>query len=246
MNNNTISVRLLPVLMLLIGAVCVFKAAQYMVSDDGSVAPIASAVAQEAAEASPAPEEVAEASEEVIVEETIDPEATGSVVAPEAGETADGAVGAEPTVLEITRAEQDVLESLQERRRQLEQREQELVLKEQLLLAAEQRLQERIAEMREIEARIEASFGRREDERREQLQSLVGMYENMKPKDAARIFDRLDMSVLIDVVQQMSTRRVAPILAKMDTAVAERLTVELAMRAEEDAGSLEVPELAEP
>lgn len=54
------------------------------------------------------------------------------------------------------------------------------------------------------------------------------MYENMKPKEAARIFDKLDMTVLLGVVQQMKTRKMAPILAKMNSSVAQRLTVELA------------------
>ena len=154
-----------------------------------------------------------------------DPQA--AQVDPEADPSQDPA--AEPAKKrEFSLAEQDVLESLLTRRQQLEAREREVQLRERLLEAAEKRVEQRIAELKTIEEKIEASFGKQEEDRKAQLQNLVSMYENMKPKDAARIFDRLDMTVLIGVVQQMKTRKMAPILARMDSAVAERLTVELA------------------
>ena len=54
------------------------------------------------------------------------------------------------------------------------------------------------------------------------------MYENMKAKDAARIFDRLDMRILLEVATQINPRRMSDILAQMSPEAAERLTVELA------------------
>jgi flagellar motility protein MotE (MotC chaperone) len=57
------------------------------------------------------------------------------------------------------------------------------------------------------------------------------MYENMKAKDAAKIFDRLEMRVLIDVVSLINPRRMSDIMAQMQPEMAERLTVELANRA---------------
>ena len=56
------------------------------------------------------------------------------------------------------------------------------------------------------------------------------MYENMKAKDAAKIFDRLDMQVLVEVATQINPRRMSDILAQMTPEAAERLTVELAAR----------------
>ena len=57
------------------------------------------------------------------------------------------------------------------------------------------------------------------------------MYENMKAKDAAKIFDRLDLKVLVDVSTKINPRRMSDILAPMSPEVAERLTIELASRA---------------
>jgi flagellar motility protein MotE (MotC chaperone) len=65
----------------------------------------------------------------------------------------------------------------------------------------------------------------------ERFKSIVSMYENMKPKDAARIFDRLDMRILIDVSTEMNPRKMSEIMAQMSPDAAERLTVELANRA---------------
>jgi flagellar motility protein MotE (MotC chaperone) len=56
------------------------------------------------------------------------------------------------------------------------------------------------------------------------------MYENMKAKDAAKIFDRLNMRVLIGVVNAMNPRRMSDVLGQMSPDVAERLTIEIANR----------------
>ena len=56
------------------------------------------------------------------------------------------------------------------------------------------------------------------------------MYETMKPKDAAKIFDRLDIRVLIEVASQIKPQRMSEIMAQMSPEAAERLTVELAAR----------------
>jgi flagellar motility protein MotE (MotC chaperone) len=82
--------------------------------------------------------------------------------------------------------------------------------------------------------KLETTIGgliRQHDEQSEaQLKSLVKVYENMKPKDAARIFEELEMTVLLDVVERMKESKIAPILASMDPAKAKAVTVELATR----------------
>ena len=63
------------------------------------------------------------------------------------------------------------------------------------------------------------------------FKSLVTMYESMKPRDAAKIFDRLDVNVLLQVASMMSPRSMSEILAQMTPDRAQQLTVELANRA---------------
>ena len=57
------------------------------------------------------------------------------------------------------------------------------------------------------------------------------MYENMKPRDAAKIFDRLEVGVLIEMASLINPRSMSEILAQMSAERAEQLTVELASRA---------------
>ena len=71
--------------------------------------------------------------------------------------------------------------------------------------------------------------------------SLVAMYEAMRPKDAARIFDRLEINILVEVATKMKARSMSAIMAQMTPEAAERLTVELANRASADAGAMTKP-----
>lgn len=130
----------------------------------------------------------------------------------------------------VSAAERAVLERLTERRQELEQRARELDVRETLLQEAERRLEARTSELKEIEARIGAATERKEEADRSRLKSLVTMYESMKAKDAARIFDRLDIKLLSEVVNQINPRRMSDIMAQMSPEAAERLTVELASR----------------
>lgn len=67
-----------------------------------------------------------------------------------------------------------------------------------------------------------------EDEKK--LQSLVKIYQSMKPKDAARIFDSLDLPVLMDVMGRMKEANAAIILANMNSERAKLVTVLLAQK----------------
>lgn len=127
--------------------------------------------------------------------------------------------------------ERTLLEQLQQRRQELDARDRELEIREGLLKTAEQRIEARLSELKEVEAKVDAAAAKKDEAEAARLKGLVTMYENMKPKDAAKIFDRLDLRILIDVATQINPRRMSDILAAMSTEAAERLTVELATRA---------------
>jgi flagellar motility protein MotE (MotC chaperone) len=127
-----------------------------------------------------------------------------------------------------TASESDVLERLADRRKQLDQRERDLDMREKLIGAAEKRVEERVTELKAIEGRIEAMFGKRTEQEEAQLASLVKMYEAMKPANAAAIFDTLEQGVLIDVVSRMKPAKAATVLAAMKPERAQEVTVELA------------------
>jgi flagellar motility protein MotE (MotC chaperone) len=142
-----------------------------------------------------------------------------------------GAVAPLPEMKTASAGERAVLESLQERRRELEKRARDLDMRESLIKAAEKRLEAKLGELKSIEAKVDGAASARDKAEAQQFKGIVSMYENMKPKDAARIFDRLDLNILVEVSTQMNSRKMSEILAQMTPESAERLTVEIAHRA---------------
>jgi flagellar motility protein MotE (MotC chaperone) len=141
----------------------------------------------------------------------------------------------------VSPAERALLERLSERRQELEKRQSELDMRDTLLKAAEKRLEQRINELKEAEERIVAATARKEEAEVQRLKNLVTMYENMKAKDAAKIFERLDVNLATEVAKLIPPRRMSDIMAQMSPDAAQRLTVELAARREN--GQPKPPEL---
>jgi flagellar motility protein MotE (MotC chaperone) len=128
------------------------------------------------------------------------------------------------------KGEADVLHGLSDRRDELDARENELVLREQLLAATQKQVDEKIAELKEIQSKLDTMLAQRDDAQKAQLTALVKMYENMKPADAAKIFEKLDRRILADVAGGMKPAKVGAVLAAMETAKAQELTALLANR----------------
>jgi flagellar motility protein MotE (MotC chaperone) len=142
----------------------------------------------------------------------------------------------------VSPAERSILESLQKRRAELDARAHELDVREDLLRAAEKRVGGRIDELKDLEARVDAALQQKDEGEAARFKNLITMYENMKPKDAAKIFDGLDTKVLLDVSKDLNPRKMSDILAQMVPENAQRLTVELAVRsAQKDLSPAELP-----
>ena len=137
---------------------------------------------------------------------------------------------ADPATLgmEFTDTQSSVLKELSERRKELDARENRINQREALLKVTEKQIQEKTAELTQIRAQIEELLDMQSAEEEARLKSLVKIYEGMKPKDAAAIFDNLDIDILLQVVGRMSERKSAPIMAAMDTQRVQKLTLLLA------------------
>jgi flagellar motility protein MotE (MotC chaperone) len=159
------------------------------------------------------------------------PSATGSAagIPPAAPSAAPSAAGeGEPPT--FTQNEVDVLQKLSARREALEARQQDLDLRENMVKAAEARIDKKIAEMKALQANIQSMAKQVDDQDDGKMKSLVKIYENMKPKDAAKIFEQLDMPVLMGVMTHMKEQKVAPIMEAMDPMKAKTVTDSMAMR----------------
>lgn len=120
-----------------------------------------------------------------------------------------------------------VLQQLAQRRDTLDRREQELERRQMLLAAVESRIAEKLAAMEKLQAVLESVIKRNDAEMDARIRSLVKIYELMKPADAARIFEALDMETLLPVVERMNERRLAPVMAQMNPAKARDVTERL-------------------
>jgi flagellar motility protein MotE (MotC chaperone) len=145
----------------------------------------------------------------------------------------------------VSPSEKAILERLQSRRQEIEARAREIDIRESLLKEAEKRLEAKTAEMKAVESKIAAASEQKGEADNARLKGLVTMYEGMKPKDAARVFDRLEMPVLIEIATQIAPRKMSDILGLMSPDAAERLTVEMARRANGDSSgqSAELPKI---
>jgi flagellar motility protein MotE (MotC chaperone) len=132
----------------------------------------------------------------------------------------------------VSPAEIQVLESLTRRREDLDKRAAALDMREKLLVATEQRLDQKLGEIQKVETAIKASLRTLSEEEAAQIASLVKVYETMKPKEAAAIFQGLDRKILIDVTAHMKEAKMSAILAAMEPEKARELTVLLATRVE--------------
>jgi flagellar motility protein MotE (MotC chaperone) len=128
----------------------------------------------------------------------------------------------------VTDAERTVLLELRQRREELDARDAASAARESLLVAAEQKLSARVVELQALQTKLEALETARTEREDTSWQGLVKLYEAMKPRDAATIFNDLEMPVLLQVVDRMKEAKAAPVLAAMQPDKARDLTGKLA------------------
>lgn len=235
--------RLLPVTMLVMAALLAVKSVALV----RAAAPAGAASAPAEAAATPAPpmpaatpaDAKAAGAKVADTKQPADKPAGSTTAAASAGKPAEGnaAVAAPPpggmtSAPPISDSERALLLDLRKRRDELDAREAALRTREALLAAAEARLTVRVAELAALQKRLETLEATRKDRDEANWKGLVKLYESMKPKDAATIFNDLDLPVLLPLVDRMNERKAALVLAAMLPERARLVTEELArMRA---------------
>jgi flagellar motility protein MotE (MotC chaperone) len=128
----------------------------------------------------------------------------------------------------VAEAERALLEQLRARRTEIESREQAVAAQEVVLQAAERRLARRVEELSALQQRLEALDRGRAEREEAGWRGLVRTYEAMRPRDAASIFDELEMPVLVEILDRMAERKAAPVIGAMRPERARMVTAELA------------------
>ena len=128
----------------------------------------------------------------------------------------------------LTTALDELAAELQRRQAAIAEREQALVLREAVLKSLETRIAGQIARLEELNRDLERRLGQVSADEQARIAQLVKVYEAMKAKNAATIFDPMALDLLLPIVRQMRETKVAAIVAEMDPAKARALTAELA------------------
>ncbi len=164
------------------------------------------------------------------------PGAMGSASKPEA---AAGKAGAEQEPVNaatplpsggapVSDSEKALLLDLRHRRQELDQQSAAVQAREAALAAAEKRITARLDELASLQRKLETLDASRKQREEANWRGLVKTYESMRPRDAATIFNDLEMDVLLPVMDRMKEARAAAILAAMQPDKARALTAKLA------------------
>lgn len=124
----------------------------------------------------------------------------------------------------------DLYKDLAKRRDELDKREKELNVREALLKAGEKEVEGKLKQLTDVRNEIRDLLKQEDEQEQQKLDSLVKIYENMKPDDAARIMNTLDMDVVMKVIGHMSERKSSLIIAAMAPERARQVTQLLAQQ----------------
>lgn len=160
--------------------------------------------------------------EEKISQET----AELSKVLSQGGNTGSSSGAANPGTA-FTQSEIMILQELAERREALDVRAQEIDKRAIQLKVAEEEIDKKLKQLKEYEQRLEKLIHRYSAQEQENINSLVKLYSSMKPKDAARIFNALDMDITVALLKGMKPSSSSAILSQMNSEKAKAVTSEL-------------------
>lgn len=124
--------------------------------------------------------------------------------------------------------ERALLESLSKRRKELDDWANTISMKESVLNATEKKINNKMEELKKLESEVSQLLELYKAKDDEKAKRLVKIYEDMKPADAAKILDHMEMGVLLEIAGGMKEDAAAKIFAKMDPNKAKEVTVKLA------------------
>lgn len=137
----------------------------------------------------------------------------------------------QPKSIEITDQapmERALLESLSKRRKELDDWANTIAMKESVLNATEKKINSKMEEMKKLQTEITGLLEQYKAKEEEKNRRLVKIYEGMKPADAAKIIENMDMAIQLQIAGGMKEDAAAKIFAKMDPVKAKDLTTKLA------------------
>jgi flagellar motility protein MotE (MotC chaperone) len=121
-----------------------------------------------------------------------------------------------------------LLRAIDERSRQLDAWSSDLAARARMLEAIEARASEQVQALQAERKALETALGRFDQEAEAGIASLVEIYENMKPKEAARIFEAMPAEVAAGFVRRMAEKKSALVMGNISAEHAYAITLALA------------------
>ncbi len=127
----------------------------------------------------------------------------------------------------FTQSEIMILQELAERREALDLRSREIDKKAVQLKVAENEIDKKLKQLQDYENKLRGLIKEYNAKEKEKINSLVKLYSTMKPKDAARIFNTLDLEITVSLLNEMKPSVSSAILSQMQADKAKAITDEL-------------------
>ena len=123
-----------------------------------------------------------------------------------------------------------LLSALKQRETQLAARAAEIADRERLLQVAEAKYQEQLEALRTAEERLAATLAVADEAAEQDIERLTAVYENMNPKNAARIFESMDVTFAAGFLARMRKDTAAKIMGAMSAERAYAISAVIAGR----------------
>ncbi len=124
----------------------------------------------------------------------------------------------------FSQSEIAILQELAERREALDIRSKEIDKKAVQLKVTEEEIGKKLTQLQNYEKKLRSLMKEYTAKEKEKLNALVKMYASMKPKDAARIFNTLDIEITTALVREMKPSTSSAIISQMNADKAREIT----------------------
>lgn len=131
-----------------------------------------------------------------------------------------------------------VFKSLGLRRQELDKREKSLHQKEMEIGLLDKKIKEKVTALQEIEKKVKEQLSILDKTEIEKAEKLAKLYSTMKPKDAASIFEGLDLAIVIAIASKMSEKKLSAIFALLSPDKARQITTKISNKSSTLAKSL--------
>lgn len=132
------------------------------------------------------------------------------------------------TATGLTPEEIALFNSLEDRKKQLDSKEAELKKLEEELHNQKVELEKRLASLEQLRTQIGNQLQERVNTDAEQVDKLVSFYSSMKPQTAAKIIEKLNEDLAVEVLKKMKKKEAAEIMNMIESEKAQRLSEKFA------------------